>query len=125
MTHGDLTDQELILSIREMLSEEEYDISHFHVDVEDGVVYLSGEVGSEDERGEIDDLVSEMIGVEEVSNELSLDKGDDEIDLEDDEDEDEENLDVLEDNEETGTTDPTEAAEEGIPYIPPHKPVYR
>ncbi len=125
MTHGDLTDLELTQSIREMLSEEEYDVSHIHVDIEDGVVYLSGEVGTEDEREEIDNLVSEMIGVEEVSNELTIDKGDDDIDLEDDGDEDDETLDVLEDDEETGTTDPTEAAEEGIPYIPPDKPVYR
>ncbi|MDP7421683.1 MAG: BON domain-containing protein, partial [bacterium] len=85
IAHDDISDMGLRKSILEMLELEGYDISHIRIDVEDGVVYLSGEVKSDEAKEEVDVLINEVIGVEEVSNELTtgLDTND-EIDLESD-----------------------------------------
>ena len=126
IAHDDISDMGLRKSILEMLELEGYDISHIRIDVEDGVVYLSGEVESDEAKEEVDVLINEIIGVEEVSNELTtgLDTND-EIDLESDDGN--TSLDTLDegDDGEEGTTDPSRASDEGIPYIPPDRPFFR
>ena len=119
------------------------DPDDFAVRIEDGVVVLSGRVGTEGERRIAEHIVTDSLGVQEVRNELVVDqlrRAESPMDMEDhlaEEDrteglllgdrpvsfspESEHLADGFADDSE-GTTDVLHAIENGQPWIPPESP---
>jgi len=115
------TDGELRALIRDRLEEQvAFDPNDVEIAVRDGVVRLSGRVGTEQELRIVEHVVTDLIGIKEVTNELVVDpirraESPAAIDkhLVDEE---------LHEGILFGTTDVHESIEEGIPWNPPDGP---
>ncbi|HEV7837433.1 MAG TPA: BON domain-containing protein [Gemmatimonadaceae bacterium] len=70
----ELTDGELRALVRDRLEEQvAFDPNDVEVSVRGGVVRLSGRVGTEQELRIVEHVVTDLIGIEEVTNELVVD----------------------------------------------------
>jgi hypothetical protein len=70
----DLNDDELRQVVREHLAANNFvDVDDITVRARDGVVYLSGRVGTEGEQRVAERLITDLLGVEIVENELVVD----------------------------------------------------
>jgi hypothetical protein len=70
----ELSDGELRALIRDRLEEQvAFDPSDVKIAVRDGVVRLSGRVGTEEELRIVEHVVTDLIGINEVNNELVVD----------------------------------------------------
>jgi BON domain len=140
----ELTDGELRALIRDRLEEQlAFDPDDVHVAVRGGVVRLSGRVGTEEELRIVEHVVTDLIGIKEVKNNLVVDPirraespaasdeslVDDELheglllgDRSRPEDPEAEHLHEDIHAELFGTTDVLEATQEGIPWNPPDGP---
>ena len=140
----ELTDGELRALVRDRLEEQvAFDPSDVQIGVRGGVVHLSGRVGTEQELRIVEHVVTDLIGIKEVKNDLVVDpirraESPTPIDehLADEElhegillgdgprGEDPEAAHLHEDirAEMFGTTDVQESIEEGIPWNPPDGP---
>lgn len=140
----ELSDGELRALIRDRLEEQvAFDPNDVKIAVHDGVVRLSGRVGTEEELRIVEHVVTDLIGIKEVNNELVVDpirraESPEAIDdhLVDEElhegillgdrpgNQDPEAAHLHEDirAELFGTTDVHESIEEGIPWNPPDGP---
>lgn len=98
------------------------------VEVVDGPkVILKGKVDSTSEKGMIKQTIMDVVGIDDISDELVVIE-DTEEDFEEDfsKEEDEESVEEpLEEDEDIGTEDASQALEDGIPYIPPTSPTYQ
>jgi hypothetical protein len=71
---GNMTDEEIESLVREELDDyPQIDPSRVDVTVSDGAVTLSGRVGSEAEHQSIEHVLTDVIGIEHVTNELVVD----------------------------------------------------
>ena len=147
---GDLFDFENMTDdeIREVVSQQlrEYpnlDADWIDVDVRDGFVTLSGRVGTDSEVRVAEAILDDVLGLENFSNELVVDElhrgtvseAADEAATEDEEvdeqmgepamDQSDTAAHLVENLEDQtfGTHDMGEAIQEGIPYVPPDRPV--
>ena len=69
-----LDDDELRAVVREHLTENNFvDVDDISVQVRDGTVYLNGRVGTEGEQRVAERLITDLLGVEAVQNELVVD----------------------------------------------------
>ena len=85
-------------------------------------VVLRGKVDSGVERALIKQTIMDIVGIDEVIDELMAIRGADETPGEEGQDK----YDLYEQDEEfVGTEDPTRAVEDGIPYIPPTSPSFQ
>lgn len=115
--------------IIEALEEEGIDCSGLSIEVEDGVVYLSGEVASNHQISLIERIISGFEEIEEIENNLTAASVSEEENAlyEEFDDVDEEPMDTVDqltEDEFVGTTDPITASDEAIPFVPPEKPSY-
>lgn len=139
-----LTDGELRALVRDRLEEQlAFDPNDVEVAVRGGVVHLSGRVGTEQELRIVEHVVTDMIGLKEVKNDLVVDPirraespvpidehlADEELregillgDRPRPEDPEAEHLHEDIRAELFGTTDVRESIEEGIPWNPPDGP---
>ncbi len=70
----DLDDDELRRVVREHLAENNFvDVDDITVQVRNGVVHLSGRVGTEGEQRVAERLITDLLGVEQVTNDLVVD----------------------------------------------------
>jgi hypothetical protein len=142
----DLSDDELRDLVRQHLAAHNgLDPDDISVQVEDGVVHLAGRVGTETERRIAERVVTDVLGIEHVENEIVIDPirraespeaiddhladeaareglllGDRAVPLEPSADHLDETLD---DEERTfGTTDVQDTIERAVPWIPPESP---
>lgn len=70
----DLDDDELRRLVRERLTDNNFvDVDDISVRVADGVVHLSGRVGTEGEQRVAERLITDLLGLEHVENELVVD----------------------------------------------------
>ena len=142
----DMDDDELKEFVLERLSEHEgLDADDIEVDVENGMVRLSGRVGTEAELRIAEHVLTDVVGVPEVDNELVVDairRGTTPMDVEDETNEQEDARGLMlgevpqqhtdeveeargdEDLDERmfGTTDVQESIAHGTAYIPPESP---
>jgi BON domain-containing protein len=142
----DLDDDELRQLVREHLAANNFvDVDDIAVRVRDGVVYLNGRVGSEGEQRVAERLITDLLGVETVENELVVDplrRAESPMDVDDHLASEEAHEGLLlgdvprqdsdevlqargdEDPEEraVGTTDVQDAIAHGTAYIPPTSP---
>jgi hypothetical protein len=71
---GNMTDEELVELVREQLDDyPDLDSSRIDIAAEDGAITLSGRVGTDGELQTIGQVLSDVIGVEHVTNELVVD----------------------------------------------------
>ena len=141
---GDLSDRELRGLVRARLAEHRgLDVNDIEVQVEDGVVRLGGRVGTEAERRVAEHVVTDVIGITSVENELVVDslrraESPEAVDdhLADEEDHaglllgdrpvplspEAEHLEEDLDSRLFGTTDVQNAIERGTAWIPPESP---
>lgn len=120
----DLSNDELRELVKDGL--EELGVEPDTIDIEvvdESSVLLRGKAGSRREKELIGEAVENALGVDEVLNELRVARPEvDEAEEEDDDD----TGDVIDDDDDTvGTEDLTRSVEDGIPYMPPVKRVYR
>jgi hypothetical protein len=140
----ELTDGELRALIRDRLEEQvAFDPSDVQIGVRGGVVHLSGRVGTEQELRIVEHVITDLIGIKEVKNDLVVDPirraesptpidehlADEELhegillgDGPRGEDPEAEHLHEDIRAELFGTTDVQESIEEGIPWNPPDGP---
>lgn len=139
-----MTDDEIRQVVVEHLREyPNLDADWIDVDVKDGMVTLSGRVGTDAEVRVAGSVVDDVLGIERYSNELMVDalhRGevpeaadeaaalDDEVDEQTGEpamDQSDTAAHLVEDLEDEtfGTHDMGQAIQDGIPYIPPDRPV--
>ncbi len=121
-----LSNEELKELILEHLREDGVDPETIEVEVQDGPrVILKGKVDSGTQHEMIKQIITDIVGVEDIIDEIMVIQGvdDDEI-LEEDEEEEEKDV-YDEDEEDTGTEDAFRAVEDGIPYIPPTNPSFQ
>jgi hypothetical protein len=70
----DLSEEELRGLVRERLSQDEHvDVDNILVTVKDGLVTLSGRVGTETEKQVADHVLSDVIGLEDYVNDIFVD----------------------------------------------------
>lgn len=141
---GDLSDRELRGVVRERLAEHRgLDVNDIEVQVENGVVRLGGRVGTEAERRIAEHVVTDVIGIASVDNQLVVDslrraESPEAVDdhLADENDRaglllgdrpvplspEAEHLDEDLDSRLFGTTDVQNAIERGTAWIPPESP---
>ena len=113
----DLSDGELRALVREHLAAHNaLDIDDFTVQVEDGIVVLSGRVGTDGERLIAEHVVTDLVGTQRCRNEVFVDPARRAISPEAESAE--ENVDA----ELFGTTDLGQAIQDGTPWIPPESP---
>jgi len=139
-----MTDDELLQHVRgELESQNGFDADDIIVEIRNGGVTLSGRVGTEAELRIIDHVITDVIGITDVDNQLVVDELRRAVSPEDidehlvDEDEhsglllgdaarqytaESEHLIDDEDDESTGTHDISEAIEGAVPWIPPESP---
>lgn len=140
----DLSDDELRSLVRERLAEHPgLDVDDITVHARDGVVHLSGRVGTEGERRVAEHIITDVMGITDVRNDLVVDalrraESPEAVD-EHLEDEDEgaglllgdrpvplspeaEHLEEDLDSRLFGTTDVRNAVERGTPWVPPSAP---
>jgi hypothetical protein len=141
---GNMSDEEIRELVVEQLREyPNIDADWIDVQVKDGLVTLSGRVGTDAELQVAEAVVHDVIGIESYSNELMVDElhraeGAEAIDdwlVEEDEADDQlgtpdsqqsDTADHLVEDLEAetfGTHDMGEAIQDGIPYIPPDRPI--
>jgi hypothetical protein len=142
----DLSDDELRQVVRERLADNNFvDVDDISVRVEDGVVHLVGRVGSEGEQRVAERIVTDLLGLEEVENELVVDplrRAESPIDVEEHLVSEEAHAGLLlgdvppQESDEVfqargdedpgeralGTTDVQDSIAHGTPYIPPTSP---
>jgi hypothetical protein len=140
----ELTDGELRALVRDRLEEQvAFDPNDVQIGVRNGVVHLSGRVGTEQELRIVEHVVTDLIGIKEVKNDLVVDPirraespipidehlADEELhegillgDRPGTEDPEAEHLQEDIRAELFGTTDVQESIEEGIPWNPPDGP---
>ncbi|MDD3088465.1 MAG: BON domain-containing protein [Candidatus Omnitrophica bacterium] len=120
-THG----MDSLEIVKEELEEHGIDADDIEIDVEeDGSrVVIRGRVSSRREKDIVVEAVEEAIGADEIINSIVVARHADETGGDEDEGEDEELLD--DDDEEIGTDDMGRSVENGIPYIPPERLVFR
>lgn len=71
----DLDDQELYdLIMQELMDEPELDPDELEIEVEHGFVTVSGRVGTEQELQQIEQILDDVIGLSDYSNEIVLDE---------------------------------------------------
>ncbi|MEO7822876.1 MAG: BON domain-containing protein [Gemmatimonadaceae bacterium] len=109
---GDMSDGELRAFVRDRLEEQlAFDPQDIEVAVRNGVVRLSGRVGTESEYRIVEHVVTDVLGLSEVNNELVIDSiGRAESPV------------AIDDAELFGTADVLKAIEGGIPWNPPDSP---
>lgn len=119
-----LSKEEIKELIQEQLKELDVDSDSIEVDIVDGPkVVLSGKVESRGEREMIEEMLMDIVGVDDIVDELVIIDGgtvdDDDEDMYDDED-------VYDEDEDSmGTEDAFQSIEDGIPYTPPTSPSYQ
>ncbi len=115
------TDGELRALIRDRLEEQvAFDPNDVEIAVRDGVVRLSGRVGTEQELRIVEHVVTDLIGIKEVTNELVVDpirRAESPAAIDEHLVDEELHEGIL-----FGTTDVHESIEEGIPWNPPDGP---
>lgn len=114
--------------IKELILDEIKDLNvdsdSIEVEVIDGPkVILSGKVESPGEREMIEEVLMDIVGVDDIINELVVIDGASGEDEDDDASQDDDFYD--EDGESVGTEDAFQSVEDGIPYIPPTSPSYK
>jgi len=120
----ELSNEELRELILEQIKDLGIDLDTVEIVVTGGPkVILKGKVNSDSEREMIKQTIMDMVGIDDVIDELVViqgvnDSSEDEESREESElyDEDEENI---------GTEDAFQSVEDGIPYIPPTSPTYQ
>lgn len=121
---SELSSEELKGLVKESLEDLGVELDSIDIEVEDeSRVVLRGRVASRREKELIGEAVEEDLGADEVVNELRVVRPDaEEVDDDDDDDPD----DIRDgDNDTIGTQDLSRSVEDGIPYIPPVRRVYR
>lgn len=117
-----LTVEEIKELILDDLRDSDADIEGVEVEVSTGpVVVLKGKVDSEADREVIIETITDIVGVEDIQDEIIVIEDAEDLDAADSEDgegSDREDKDI-------GTEDAFQAMEEGIPYIPPMRPTHR
>jgi len=119
-----LSKEEIKELIQEHLKELDVDFDSIDVDIVDGPkVVLSGKVESRGEREMIEEVLMDIVGLDDIVDELVIIDGgtveNDDKDLYDDEDV------YDEDDDSMGTENAFQSIEEGIPYTPPTSPSYK
>jgi hypothetical protein len=67
------TDEQILAEIRDLLSHfGQIDASNIHVEVQDGIVFLTGQVSSPDELRAAEGLSRNVLGVLEINNQLKM-----------------------------------------------------
>lgn len=139
-----LDDAELGALVRETLEQDPtVEEDWVEVEVDDGRVTLTGRVGSDTERQAAEAIVREVLGVDDLANELVVDelhRGEtpenpiearveaaaaDSLVGEPDPNQTSSSEHLGFETDEGGTRDPREAAEGGVPYTPPDRPAPR
>ncbi|MBF0215705.1 MAG: BON domain-containing protein [Candidatus Omnitrophica bacterium] len=117
--YSDYSDDDLKSVIIENIKVLGVDPELVDIKIEPGpVITISGEVSSEREKNRIIQTILDIVGIEEVVDELEVIGGKfSDFHSEDHEDEDEDPID--DDNESMGTEDLNRSMEDGLPYIPP------
>jgi hypothetical protein len=140
----DLSDTELTALVREQLGEHGgLDVDDITVRSEDGVVHLTGRVGTDAELRMAEHVVTDVLGISDVANELVVDpirRAESPMDIDEHLAEQERTEGVLLgdrpdqqspeaqttvehlDQELYGTRDVGLSIEEGVPYVPPESP---
>jgi hypothetical protein len=118
-----LTKEEIKDLVIDELKSSAVDVEGIEIEVLDGPrIILKGTVDSIGEHYLVKETITDIVGIEDVSDELVIMNAPDDGSLDD----------MFEDGgllnrdkEEIGTEDPFEAMEDGIPYIPPTSPSYK
>ncbi|MFH1552015.1 MAG: BON domain-containing protein [Candidatus Omnitrophota bacterium] len=119
-----LSNEELKELILEQLGELGIDSETVDITIEDGPkVSLRGKVDSERERGMIKQTIMDVVGIDDIIDELVVIEGVNNG-LEDEESSKGAEL-YDEDKEYMGSEDAFRAVEDGVPYIPPTNPSYQ
>lgn len=121
-----MSDGELRSLIRGRLDEQvAFDPADVDVEVNRGVVKVSGRVGTESERRVVDHLLTDVIGIAAIENDIFVDPSRRAESPEAIDDQLVDEAEPLSENVESeldGTTDVSEAISEGIPWNPPDSP---
>jgi hypothetical protein len=119
-----LSNEELRELILEQIKNLGVDLDAVEIEVINGPkVVLRGKVGSDSEREMIKQTIIDIVGIDDVVDELVVIQGVDDG-LEDEESREESEL-RDQDEENMGTEDAFQSVEDGIPYIPPTSPTYQ
>ena len=120
----ELSNKELRDLVKEGFEDLGVELDSIDIEVEDECrVVLRGRADSRREKELIGEAVEDALGVDEVVNELRVVRpGVEDVDDEEDDDSDDVRDD---DNDIAGTQDLSRSVEDGIPYIPPMRRVYR
>jgi len=114
-----MSDDELLQHVRaELESQNGFDADDLIVEIKNGGVTISGRVGTEEELRIVEHVLTDVIGIAEVDNQLVVDDirravSPEAID---------EHLADEEDEDAMGTHDITESIEGAVPWIPPESP---
>ncbi len=121
---GALSSDDIKELVKEGLEDLGVEIASIEIEaVDDSRVVLRGRAASRREKELIAQAVEDALGVDYVVNELAVSQNGSEPVVDDDEDEDE---DIRDDDDDTvGTEDLARSIEDGIPYIPPTRPLFR
>jgi len=117
-----LTTEEIKELILDDLRDVDADVEGVEVEVSRGpVVVLKGKVDSEADREIIIETITDIVGVDDIRDEMIVIEDVEDLDAAESEEEgvsDQEDKDV-------GTEDAFQSVEDGIPYIPPMRPTHR
>lgn len=110
--------------IKEGLEELGVDMDSMDIDIEDDCrLVIRGRASSRRQKELIAQTVSEELGIDEVVNEMIIARGGPEDDIDEDPDDE---YDVKDEDDDTvATEDLAQSLEEGIPYIPPSRHLFR
>ena len=112
-----LSDDELRAHVRaELASQNAFDVDDIDITVREGAVTVSGRVGTEEEVRIIDHVLTDVIGLADVTNELVVDELRRAVSPE------AEHLADVNSDDPGGTYDVHEAIEGAEPWIPPESP---
>jgi len=122
-----MTDDEILDTVERLFAvDERIDDSNMEITVENGVVYLEGAVGTQEEKEMAESLLDDIEGIQAVENSLQVVLSGFTPDerlagpLEEEEFED---IEVLPADEDLVSEDPLEVVEEGKSYVPPNEPI--
>jgi len=123
-----MTDDEIFDIVGQLFAvDERVDDSYMDITVENGVVYLEGAVGTQEEKEMADSLLDDIEGIQAVENNLQVvlsgftpdERLAGPLDEEEFED-----IEVLPADEDLVSEDPLEVVEEGKSYVPPNEPIF-
>jgi hypothetical protein len=121
---GEMSGDQLKELVREELEDLGVEINLIEIEAEDDSrVVVRGRADTRRNRELIVQIVAETLGVDEIVNGLVVGSGGDDDDdpLEDDDDD----YEIKDEDDDTvGTEDMSRSMEDGIPYIPPSRPVF-